>query len=127
MSLNLTDIQNHAPNGPRSPGQGILSLTIRETAVLYSAYMPFVKNGGLFVPTTRYYRLGDEVFMLLRLLDEPEKIPVSARVMWVTPPRAQGNRAAGIGVQFSDSDGVVKAKIESLLAGHNQDQPTHTL
>jgi len=127
MSLNLTDIKDHAPDGPRSPGQGILSLTIRETAVLYSAYMPFVKNGGLFVPTTRYYRLGDEVFMLLRLLDDPEKIPVSGRVIWVTPPRAQGNRAAGIGVQFADSDGVVKAKIESLLAGHNQDQPTHTL
>ncbi len=127
MSLNLSDIKTMAPAGERSPGQGILSLTIRETAVLYAAYMPFVKNGGLFVPTTRVYKLGDELFMLLRLLEDPEKIPVSARVIWITPPRAQGNRAAGIGVQFTDTDGVVKARIESLLAGHNQDQPTHTL
>ena len=44
---------------------GILSLTIRDPAVLYAAYMPFVNNGGLFIPTNKQYRLGDEVFMLL--------------------------------------------------------------
>ena len=27
---------------------GILSLTIKDKAVLYSAYMPFLENGGLF-------------------------------------------------------------------------------
>jgi Tfp pilus assembly protein PilZ len=46
------------------PGQGILSLTIRDTNSLYTAYMPFIKNGGLFVPTTKHYRLGDEVFLV---------------------------------------------------------------
>jgi type IV pilus assembly protein PilZ len=108
--------------------QGILSLTIKDKAVLYSAYMPFVKNGGLFVPTGRTYEIGDEVFMLLTLMDEPEKIPIAGKVVWVTPRGAQGNRTAGIGVQFSEQDADANRKIEEHLAGMlGSDKPTHTL
>ena len=85
-------------------GQGILSLAIKDKGSLYAAYMPFVKNGGLFVPTNKDYHLGDEVFMLLTLMEEPDKIPVAGRIVWITPRGAQGNRAAGIGVQFSEQD-----------------------
>jgi len=107
---------------------GILSLTIKDKAVLYAAYMPFLKNGGLFIPTAKSYKLGDEVFMLLNLMDEPEKIPVAGKVVWVTPKGAQGNRAAGIGVQFSDQDNTASNKIENYLAGTlDSDRPTHTL
>ncbi|ROR32626.1 type IV pilus assembly protein PilZ [Inmirania thermothiophila] len=111
------------------PRQGILSLTIKDKNALYAAYMPFVKNGGLFIPTQRSYRLGDEVFMLISLMDEAEKIPVAGRVVWITPPGAEGNRAAGIGVQFSDQDnGQARNKIETYLAGALQsDRPTHTM
>ena len=112
--------------GPRN---GILSLTIKDKAVLYAAYMPFLKNGGLFIPTNREYQLNDEVFMLLNLMEETEKIPVAGRVVWITPKGAQGNRAAGIGVQFSgEDDSAARAKIETYLAGALQsDRPTHTL
>lgn len=107
---------------------GILSLTIRDKAVLYSAYMPFLANGGLFVPTNKAYDVGDEVFMLLTLMDETEKIPISGRVVWVTPRGAQGNRTAGIGVQFSEQDAAANAKIENHLAGSlSSDRPTHTM
>lgn len=107
---------------------GILSLTIKDKAVLYAAYMPFVNNGGLFIPTNKTYALGDEVFMLLNLMDEPEKIPVAGKVVWVTPKGAQGNRAAGIGVQFSDQDDTASKKIETYLAGSlESDRPTHTM
>ena len=41
---------------------GLLTLTIKDKSALYLAYMPFVKNGGLFIPTNSNYRLGDEVF-----------------------------------------------------------------
>lgn len=111
--------------GPRN---GILSLTIKDKAVLYAAYMPFVAHGGLFIPTNKLYKLGDEVFMLLNLMDEPEKIPVAGKVIWITPRRAQGNRAAGIGVQFNGQDDMARSKIETYLAGALQsDRPTHTL
>ena len=112
-----------------APRQGILSLTIKDKSALYAAYMPFIKGGGLFIPTKKSYQLGEEVFMLLTLMDETEKIPVAGKIVWVTPPGAQGNRAAGIGVQFSDQDeGTARNKIEGYLAGALQsDRPTHTM
>lgn len=107
---------------------GILSLTIKDKAVLYAAYMPFIENGGLFIPTNKQYTVGDEVFMLLNLMEEAEKIPVAGKVVWITPKRAQGNRAAGIGVQFSSQDDTATKKIENYLAGIvDSDRPTHTM
>lgn len=107
---------------------GILSLTIKDKAVLYSAYMPYLEGGGLFVPTNKPYSIGDEVFMLLSLMDEPEKIPIAGKVVWVTPKGAQGNRTAGIGVQFSEQDATANSKIENHLAGSlESDRPTHTM
>ncbi|MBX2808313.1 MAG: PilZ domain-containing protein [Cellvibrionaceae bacterium] len=109
-------------------GAGILSLTIKDKAVLYAAYMPYVKNGGLFIPTNKSYGIGDDVFVLLSLMDEPEKIPVAGKVVWLTPKGAQGNRSAGIGIQFSDQDSVAVNKIETYLAGVlESERPTHTM
>jgi type IV pilus assembly protein PilZ len=112
-----------------APRQGILSLTIKDKSALYAAYMPFVKGGGLFIPTKKTYRIGEEVFMLLTLMEETEKIPVAGKIIWVTPIGAQGNRAAGIGVQFSEQDdGAARNKIEGFLAGTlESERPTHTM
>jgi type IV pilus assembly protein PilZ len=112
-----------------APRQGILSLTIKDKSALYAAYMPFVNGGGLFIPTKKNYRLGEEVFMLLTLMEETEKIPVAGKIVWITPQGAQGNRAAGIGVQFSEQDdGAARNKIETYLAGTlESERPTHTL
>ncbi|RFA29975.1 pilus assembly protein PilZ [Alkalilimnicola ehrlichii] len=109
--------------------QGILSLTIKDKNALYAAYMSFVRNGGLFVPTANTYKLGDEVFILLSLMDEPEKIPVVGRIVWITPKGAQGNRTPGIGLQFTDKDGgPARTKIETYLAGSlESERPTHTM
>src|SRR5580704_1931979 len=111
---------------------GLLTLTIKDKSALYLAYMPFVQNGGLFIPTNSNYRLGDEVFMLLNLMGEDEKLPVAGRVIWVTPKNAQGNqgkRTAGIGVQFSEqARGQTQNKIETYLAGAlSGDKATHTM
>jgi type IV pilus assembly protein PilZ len=108
--------------------QGILSLTIKDKPVLYAAYMPFLQNGGLFVPTSKEYSIGDDIFMLLTLMEEPEKIPIAGRVVWITPAGAQGNRQAGIGVQFSEQDAAANAKIENHLGGAlNSERHTHTM
>ena len=112
----------------RGARNGILSLAIKDKAVLYAAYMPFIQNGGLFIPTKKEYEIGDEVFMLLSLMDEPEKLPVAGKVVWVTPTGAGGTKAAGIGVQFNDQDDVARSKIETYLAGALQsDRHTHTM
>ncbi|MCC5856815.1 MAG: PilZ domain-containing protein [Ectothiorhodospiraceae bacterium] len=115
--------------------QGVLNLTIQDKAALYKAYMPYVKGGGLFVPLKNgdpiqdSYRLGDDVFVLVSLQFENEKVPVVGKVIWITPRGAQGNRSAGIGLQFSDRDnGAARAKFENLLAGSLEaERPTHTM
>ena len=108
---------------------GLLTLTIKDKSALYLAYMPFVTNGGLFVPTNSSYKLCDEVFMLLSIMGEDEKIPVAGQVFWITPKGAQGKRSAGIGVKFSDQDqGNTQKRIENYLAGAlGGDKITHTL
>lgn len=109
--------------------QTILTLQLRSKSELYVAYMPFVNNGGLFVPTTTRYRLGDEVFLLLTLPEETERLPVAGKVVWITPAGAQNKRVQGIGIQFSPQDGgVTQKKIEAMLAGAlESEKPTHTL
>lgn len=109
---------------------GVLSLSIKEKSALYAAYMPFLKGGGVFIPTTRVYRLGDEVFMLISLMDDPNKIPVAGQVVWITPAAAQGNKTQGVGVRFSDNESSLSArnKIEGLLGGSiRSTRPTHTM
>lgn len=118
---------NKSGAGPR---QSILSVVITDKASLHQSYMPFVKNGGLFIPTKKTYSLGNEVFVLLTLLDESEKIPFSGRVVWITPKGAQGNRLTGVGVQFHDDQNgnAVRNKIETYLAGAlKSDRLTHTM
>jgi len=109
--------------------QGILSLTIKDKNALYAAFMSYVKGGGLFIPTNKKYKLGDEVFMLLTLMGETERIPVAGKIIWLTPSGAEGSRSTGVGVQFNDQDGgSARAKIETYLAGTaSTGRPTHTM
>ena len=110
--------------------QGIVSLVVKDKPTLYRAYMPYLRNGGIFVPTTRRYFIGDEVFLLLTLPESSERLPVAGKVVWVTPTGAQGNRTAGIGVQFAETaEGEsVRNRIETTLAGMlNAETPTQTM
>ena len=108
---------------------GVLSLAIKEKSALYAAFMPYIKDGGLFIPTNKAYKIGEEVFMLLSLVDEPVKFKVVGKVVWTTPT-ASANRPQGIGVQFSEKDGglEVRNKIESILGGTlKSNRATHTM
>ena len=119
-----TDQIREAVNKP-----GVLSLAIKEKSALYAAYMPYVKGGGLFIPTNKSFKIGEEVFMLLSLVDDPMKLKVVGKVVWLTPV-AQANRPQGIGVQFSEKDGgiEVKNKIEAILGGAlKANRATHTM
>lgn len=122
-------LEKRMDSGKIGGKQRILSFVIKDKNALYAAFMPFVKNGGLFIPTSKPYQIGDEIFLLLRLMDEAERIPVAGKVIWVTPAGAEGNRAVGVGIQLSDQDmGVARRKIEDYLAEMlNSDRPTHTM
>ncbi len=118
------------PATPAVARPGVLSLNIREKAALFAAYMPFLKGGGIFIPTSRAYTLGEEVFMLLSLMDDPNRIAVQGKVVWVTPEGVQGNRTQGIGVQFTadETGAAAQKKIESILGGTlTSSRTTHTM
>ncbi|NOT15595.1 MAG: pilus assembly protein PilZ [Methylotenera sp.] len=108
---------------------GVLALAIKEKAALYAAYMPFVSGGGLFIPTNKPFKMGEEIFMLLSLLEDPEKLRVVGHVVWINAT-TQGSKQQGVGVKFSEKDGgiEVRRKIEGLLGSAlKSSRPTHTL
>ncbi|MFT4726987.1 MAG: type IV pilus assembly protein PilZ [Granulosicoccus sp.] len=109
--------------------KGIVLFSITDRGALYSSYMSFVQNGGVFVPTARTYELGDEVFMLLKVMDDSNLMAVKGHVVWVTSAGAQGNKIPGIGVQFSEEDkGKAKASIELILiTAMEGERPTQTM
>ena len=111
-------------------GIGMLSMCIRDRAALCAAYMPFLRNGGVFIPTGRDFQMGETVYLSLSLLESPIRIPLVGQVAWVTPPGAQGGRAQGIGLHFDDSDTSreARAEIERLLGNAvPSSRRTHTL
>jgi type IV pilus assembly protein PilZ len=108
----------------------VLSLPIKEKAALYAAYMPFLTNGGVFVPTNKPYKIGDEIYLILTLMDDPTKYPIAGKIAWITPAGAANSKAQGIGVHFSadESGQRVKLRIEELLgAAMRSTRATHTL
>ena len=112
------------------PRPSVLSLAIKEKSALYAAYMPFLINGGIFVPTNKAYRLADEIYLILSLMDDPSKYPIAGKVAWITPAGANNNKAQGIGVHFpADESGQrARLRIEELLgAAVGSSRATHTL
>ena len=125
MTGNPTD-----PTAAQPARPSVLSLAIKEKAALYAAYMPFLKHGGMFVPTVKPYKIGDEIYLILALMDDPNKYPIAGKVAWITPAGANNNKAQGIGVHFPDDETGHRAKLrleEILGAALRSARATHTL
>ena len=108
----------------------MLSLAFKDRGSLASAYMPFIKGGGLFIPTSKSYELGESVFVLLTLEETAQKFPLTGKVVWVSPPQAQQTRPVGVGVQFpQDEEGLkIKVAIEQIIDNIQSSlKKTHTL
>lgn len=108
----------------------VMQLVFREKGALYAAYMPVMSEGGLFVPTTRDYRLGEDIYLLLSLPDDPQRYPVAGKVAWITPANASGGRTQGVGVRFPADEKTrqLKVKIEELLGtAISSSKPTQTI
>jgi len=115
---------------PPTPRPSVMQLAIKEKAALYAAYIPMFASGGIFVPTPREYRLGDDVYVLLTLPEDTQRYPIAGKGAWVTPARAAGNRTQGIGIQFphDEKSSQLKAKIEQILGGAlSWDKATQTV
>jgi len=123
------------PAPPVAPAAGanrpsVIQLVFREKGALYAAYIPLFADGGLFVPTTREYKLGDDIYLLLSLPEDPQRYPVAGKVAWITPPNASGGRTQGVGVRFPADEKTrqLRLKIEQILGTSiSSSKPTQTI
>ena len=119
-----------APPSANSARPSVIQLSIKEKAALYAAYIPLFADGGIFIPSSRDYRLGDDVYVLLSLPDDPQRYPVAGKVAWITPAKAQGGRTQGVGIRFpaDEKSRLLKLKIEEILGANlGSDRATQTL
>ncbi len=126
-AMNAAGAANNPPTGARP---SVIQLVFREKGALYAAYIPLLSDGGLFVPTTREYHLGEDIYLLLSLPDDPQRYPVAGKVAWITPANASGGRTQGVGVKFPNDEKtrVLKLRIEEILGtALSSSRPTQTL
>jgi len=131
----MADVPIRSATGSAGTGAGgsrpsVIQLVFREKGALYAAYIPLLTEGGLFVPTTREYRIGDDIYLLLSLPDDPQRYPVAGKVAWITPANASGGRTQGVGVRFPNDEKTraLRLKIEELLGTSMQSaKPTQTI
>jgi type IV pilus assembly protein PilZ len=108
----------------------VIQLVFREKGALYAAYIPAFTEGGLFVPTSREYTLGDDIYLLLSLPEDSQRYPVAGKIAWITPANASGGRTQGVGVRFpgDDKTRLLRMKIEQILGTNiSSSKPTQTL
>ena len=126
---NLPNLPN-LPIGVTAGRPSVIQLVFREKGALYAAYIPLMTDGGLFVPTTRDYRLGEDIYLLLSLPGDPQRYPVAGKVGWITPANASGGRTQGVGVRFPSDEKTrgLKIKIEEILGTTiSSSKPTQTI
>jgi type IV pilus assembly protein PilZ len=123
--------RNVLPAAPAATGRpSVIQLVFREKGALYAAYIPLFTEGGLFVPTTREYKLGEDIYLLLSLPEDAQRYPVAGKVAWITPPNASAGRTQGVGVRFPNDDKtrVLKLRIEEVLGTSiSSSKPTQTI
>jgi type IV pilus assembly protein PilZ len=118
------------PPPASSPRPSVIQLVFREKGALYAAYIPAFTDGGLFVPTSRDYVLGDDIYLLLSLPEDTQRYPVAGKIAWLTPANASGGRTQGVGVRFpgDDKTRLLRVKIEQILGTNiSSSKPTQTL
>jgi type IV pilus assembly protein PilZ len=94
----------------------IINYAMKELTELNLSYMPFIKEGGLFVPTTERFILGDLIDIDLQLPNKEMPLRINGKVVWLTPKSAVHHVIEGVGVQFvGPLAEMVRTELEALL------------
>jgi len=114
--------------GVANMGGGMLTFNPPDNMTLYKCYMPFLKNGGIYVPTPNTHAIGSKVFLIARLPNVEERLPIVGEVVWVNQSKAV-TRPAGIGIRFADTpeNAMVRDRIEKAILGISSDTQTYTM
>ncbi|WP_017444737.1 PilZ domain-containing protein [Gayadomonas joobiniege] len=103
-------------------------LEYNSVQALYKSYLPFTKDGGLYVKTSRKYDIGVQLTLSVMLPSNVEPVVVSGVVCWITPAASHSNLPQGVGVAFSAENNGLKERIETILGPMmNSYEPTFTM
>lgn len=116
----MSTVLNPANKGPIGAKASVIQLNIKGITALYLSYIPIFTNGGLFIPTSKEYKLDDNVYVLVTLPSNPQRYAVTGKVGWITPPHSSGQRPQGVGVKFPDNEQCkqLRIQIEALLSNY---------
>lgn len=97
-----------------------LKYVIQTQIELNFSYIPFIKDGGLFVPTNEEFQMGDDVLVDVQLPGQLEMKQIMGRVVWITPANSLYQICPGIGIQFIGDDAkaihdLIKASLDNTL------------
>jgi len=97
-----------------------LDYNINNQLELNLSYMPFIKDGGLFIPTPETFSLGDRIRVNLQLPGHKDTHVVEGKVVWITPKNALYQIFPGIGVQFIGENAkslheLIKANLDNTM------------
>lgn len=111
-----------------APAGGMIPFAPTDAMALYQSYMPFLKNGGLYVTGNKKFDLGHEVLLLVKLPGHEERTPAIGKVVLVNRSNSVA-RPSGVGVQLADTpeNTVLREKIDVIVAGINPDTATLTM
>jgi type IV pilus assembly protein PilZ len=94
----------------------IIPLRFKTVNQLYRSYMPWFKNGGLFIPTIKRFQMGQEVLMMVMLPESKDKFPAAGIVSMGLPAEFYRTQKATGGVEFSDDEGLaLRYRIDGML------------
>ena len=111
----------------QTTSSGIYYLHFQDPETIVSAYMPYLRNGGIFIPGKMDFQLGSQIFLMLRFMDEPGQIALTATVVWINAAQGKQEREQGIGVRFDDRESKARGKLENYLPAGNNVVKTFTM
>ncbi|MEE9573945.1 MAG: PilZ domain-containing protein [Candidatus Neomarinimicrobiota bacterium] len=89
--------------------------TFKDEHELYTAYMPYLKNGGLFIKTDQDFNFGDVVELEITFFEEEQPKTITGKIIWHAATGVQNKFPVGIGVQFQ---GQKAQEINDLILKH---------
>lgn len=103
------------PPIPQAPKSAVISVQLKDALAVYDHFMANIKGGGLFIEGNRPYNMGEELFLLLTLPDNGQRVPVAGKVVWYTPEGSRDGRQPGIGIQFTGDQSSLLVRIQNIL------------
>lgn len=75
-----------------------LSVNLRTSESVGQCYMRRVKGGGMVIDNDSEFDIGDEVLVMLSMVNCDARLPVSCKVVWIS--KNGDNNSQKVGLQF---------------------------